>query len=142
MKSHYGSIHGRPVPQEGRFRGAARRTTGADVNETKKDLTEETDTCGEESDAEVVTVLPIDGVLDLHTFSPRDVPDLLDDYFAACLEKRILDLRIIHGKGKGILRDRVRSILARHPLVQGWTETPLEAGSWGATLVRLKPNAG
>ena len=83
--------------------------------------------------------LPIDGVLDLHTFSPRDLPDLLDDYLAACLDNGIFDVRIIHGKGKGILRDRVRSILKKHPLVESWSPAPLEAGDWGATLVRLKP---
>ena len=82
---------------------------------------------------------PIDGVLDLHTFSPRDLPDLLDDYLAECLDHRILDVRIIHGKGKGILRDRVRSILKKHPLVESWSPAPLEAGDWGATVVRLRP---
>lgn len=89
-----------------------------------------------ERDAAVV--IPIDGVLDLHTFSPKDVPDLLDDYFDACLDRGIRDLRIIHGKGKGVLRNRVRSLLARHRLVESWSEAPIEAGGWGATVVRLK----
>lgn len=84
-------------------------------------------------------VLPIDGVLDLHTFAPRDVSPLLDDYFDACLEAEIFDLRIIHGKGKGILRDRVKAILTKHPLVQEFSQAPLEAGGWGATVVRLRP---
>ena len=96
----------------------------------------------EEGDNEEAIVLPIDGVLDLHTFSPRELPDLLDDYLAACLEKDLLDVRIIHGKGKGILRDRVRAILSKHRLVESWHEAPLDAGGWGATLVRLKREAG
>lgn len=83
--------------------------------------------------------IPIDGVLDLHTFSPRDLPDLLDDYLAACLEEGILDVRIIHGKGKGVLRDRVKVLLQRHRHVESFAQAPLEAGGWGATIVRLKP---
>lgn len=82
--------------------------------------------------------IPIDGVLDLHTFSPKELPDLLNDYLEACLERGIYDLRIIHGKGKGILRDRVRAILSKHSLVQSFSEAPLDAGGWGATVVRLK----
>ena len=82
--------------------------------------------------------IPIDGVLDLHTFSPKELPDLLNDYLSACLEEQILDVRIIHGKGKGILRDRVRSILKKDSRVESFVEAPLEAGGWGATLVRLK----
>jgi DNA-nicking Smr family endonuclease len=84
--------------------------------------------------------MPIDGVLDLHTFSPKDVANLLDDYIEACLERGIHELRIIHGKGKGILRERVRAILARHSAVEHFSEAPLEAGAWGATLVILKQN--
>jgi DNA-nicking Smr family endonuclease len=87
---------------------------------------------------EDLVAIPIDGTLDLHTFSPKELPGLLDDYLEACLEKEILDVKIIHGKGKGILRDRVRSILKRHPLVAGFEQAPPEAGHWGVTLVRLR----
>jgi DNA-nicking Smr family endonuclease len=85
---------------------------------------------------------PITDILDLHTFHPRDVPDLLDDYFEACLEKGIGSVRIIHGKGQGILRRRVEAILARHPLVAAFRPAPPEAGGWGATLVDLHPATG
>jgi len=82
--------------------------------------------------------IPMDGILDLHTFSPKELPQLLDDYIEACLEAGIRDLRIIHGKGTGTLKTRVRSILARDPRVVDFGEAPLEAGGWGATVVRLK----
>lgn len=82
--------------------------------------------------------IPINGVLDLHTFSPKELPELLTDYLEACQEAGILDVRIIHGKGKGILRDRVRSLLDKNPLVESRSEAPLDAGGWGATLVRLR----
>ena len=97
-----------------------------------------------EKDLELETpiTLPIDGVLDLHTFSPREIEDLLDDYIQECVHTGIFDIRIIHGKGKGILKNRVHAILARHPLVESFTQAPLEAGGWGAVLVRLKKQPG
>jgi len=81
--------------------------------------------------------LPIDGVLDLHTFSPKDAASVVRDYLDACAEKGILDVRIIHGKGKGVLRRTVHAALNRHPRV---TEFRLDSGpgSWGVTLVRLE----
>ena len=82
--------------------------------------------------------IPIDGILDLHTFQPKEIPDLLDDYLTACHEEGILQVRIIHGKGKGIQKARVRALLSRHPLVQAIKNAPEEAGGWGATLVVLK----
>lgn len=92
----------------------------------------------EDLESETPVPLPIDGVLDLHTFSPREVDDLVDDYIHACVQAGLFDIRIIHGKGKGILKNRVHAILTRHPMVEGFSQAPLEAGGWGAVLVRLK----
>ena len=83
--------------------------------------------------------LPIDGVLDLHTFSPKDIGELVPDYLDACLEKGICEVRIIHGKGIGNLRRSVHAILARHPAVLSYTLDHPEYGGWGATLVHLRP---
>ena len=81
--------------------------------------------------------IPITDVLDLHTFQPKEVPDLLDDYFAACIEAGIFSVRIIHGKGTGVLKERVHRILQRHPQVTSFGKAPAETGGWGATLVEL-----
>ena len=83
-------------------------------------------------------IMPIEDVLDLHTFKPKDVPDLLSDYFSACIDADILSVRIVHGKGKGILKNRVQEILKKNPMVASFKDAPSEAGGWGATLVKLK----
>jgi DNA-nicking Smr family endonuclease len=83
--------------------------------------------------------LPIDGVLDLHTFQPKEVKDLLPEYIAACRGKGILQIRVIHGKGTGALRETVHSILDRLPEVISYRLAGEGAGGWGATLVELRP---
>jgi DNA-nicking Smr family endonuclease len=87
--------------------------------------------------------LPIDGVLDLHTFRPKEIKDLVMDYLAACQERRILQIRIIHGKGIGQLRQTVHALLAKHPEVITFSLDHPEYGGWGATLVQLRePGSG
>ncbi|MBN1930465.1 MAG: Smr/MutS family protein [Desulfobacterales bacterium] len=82
--------------------------------------------------------MPIEDVLDLHTFRPEDIPDLLSDYFEACIEVGIYSVRVIHGKGQGILKKRVQSLLKKYPMVKSFKPAPPEAGGWGATLVELR----
>ena len=81
--------------------------------------------------------LKIDGVLDLHTFQPREVKYLVPDYLDLCLAKGILEVRIIHGKGTGTMRRTVHAILGRIPEVASFKTAPENAGGWGATLVTL-----
>ncbi len=81
--------------------------------------------------------IPIDGVLDLHSFLPEEVASLLKDYIMACHEKGILELRIIHGKGKGVLRNTVHHILDKQPMVAHYHDDYGPSG-WGATVVYLR----
>ena len=83
-------------------------------------------------------VVPIEDSIDLHHFNPKEISDLICEYIHACREKNILSVRIIHGKGKGVLRERVHSILKKHPHVISYALGGIEAGGWGATCVTLK----
>lgn len=83
--------------------------------------------------------LVVDGILDLHMFSPRDIKILIPDYLDECRDKGILTVRIIHGKGTGTLRRTVHSILGKVPYVVSYSLAPEREGGWGATVVGLKP---
>ena len=91
------------------------------------------------NDDEVIHI-PIDGTLDLHMFSPKEAASVVDEYLRACIEKGIYDVKIIHGKGKGVLRRTVHALLEKHPLVLDFN---LDSGpsSWGASTVRLKKDS-
>lgn len=81
--------------------------------------------------------LEITDVLDLHTFPPSDVKDLVREYLDLAYDKGLRELRIIHGKGIGAQRRMVRTILERDPRVVAYGDPPGEAGGWGATWVTL-----
>ena len=82
-------------------------------------------------------VLEIDGTLDLHQFSPKDIKTLVPEYLLECRKKNIHEVRIIHGKGKGVLRRTVHSILGRLDYVVDFRLDDKTIGNWGATVVRL-----
>lgn len=82
--------------------------------------------------------IPIEDTLDLHTFQASEVPSLLEDYFSECVRKQIFQVRIIHGKGSGILKRRIQALLSASRMVEAFADAPPEAGGWGATLVTLK----
>ena len=89
-------------------------------------------------DPEEAVVLPISDVLDLHSFQPREVPDVVRDYLDAAHERGLRELRIIHGRGAGVQRATVRRLLERDPRVEAFGDAPLEAGGWGATWLRMR----
>lgn len=82
--------------------------------------------------------LEINGILDLHPFSPKDLKTLIPDYLEECRKKGIVEIKIIHGKGIGNIRRSVHTLLDRNPLVADYRQAELQSGSWGATIVTLK----
>jgi DNA-nicking Smr family endonuclease len=81
---------------------------------------------------------PITSVLDLHAFNPRDAKAVVEEYLVEARNRGLTALRIIHGRGIGVQREMVRSVLLRTPFVASFGDAPLEAGGWGATLVTLR----
>ena len=82
---------------------------------------------------------PITSELDLHTFRPNEISSLLPEYFLECRKRGLLEVRVIHGKGTGTLREGVHRLLKQMPEVVSFRLGDETSGSWGATLVRLKP---
>lgn len=85
-----------------------------------------------------VVVMPIEDAIDLHTFAPRDVASVVEEYLHEAQLRGFREVRIIHGRGKGVQRRVVRTVLSRHPAVEGFRDAPASRGGWGATVVWLK----
>ncbi len=86
----------------------------------------------------VARELAVDGEIDLHPFSPKEVAQVVRAYIDACLERGVYELRVVHGKGIGNLRRTVHALLAEHPAVASYRLGGHGEGSWGATMVSLK----
>ena len=82
--------------------------------------------------------VPIEGTLDLHAFAPRDVKSVVEEYVTAAHEAGLLEVRLIHGRGKGIQRGIVQQALERHPLVEEFWDA--SESHLGATVARLRRN--
>jgi DNA-nicking Smr family endonuclease len=82
--------------------------------------------------------VPIEDALDLHSFGPRDVASVVEEYLREAHARGFREVRIIHGRGIGVQRSIVRAVLSRHLLVASFADAPPERGGWGATLVRLR----
>lgn len=82
--------------------------------------------------------IPVTDVFDLHTVPPREVKAVVENYLEEAHRMGFRALRIIHGRGIGVQREMVRSILSKTPFVVSFSDAPLEAGGWGATIVTLK----
>lgn len=85
--------------------------------------------------------LPIEDVLDLHAFAPKEVPSVVEEYLEQCRQAGMSEVRLIHGKGTGAQRTIVRRLLENHPDVVSLVDAPPQTGGWGVTVVRLKPPA-
>lgn len=82
--------------------------------------------------------IPIEDIFDLHSVPPKDVQAVVEEYLIEARAAGLKELRIIHGRGIGVQREMVRSVLQRTPFVADFGDAPAEAGGWGATLVTLR----
>lgn len=89
-------------------------------------------------DDESPIAVPIGDSLDLHAFTPKDIPAVVADYLEECARRGFREVRLIHGRGTGTQRAVVRSLLAAHPLVTDFADAPPERGGWGATVAFLR----
>ena len=82
--------------------------------------------------------IPIEESIDLHLFRPSEIADVVEGYLEAAIEKGFREVRLIHGRGHGVQRGRIRRLLSNHPQVEHFNDAPGDRGGWGATLVWLR----
>jgi DNA-nicking Smr family endonuclease len=116
---------------QGRESGSHAAPSGAEIPEPGADT--------EHADIADVVEMPIDGELDLHTFSPKETREVVIAYIEEAHARGLREIRVVHGKGKGVQRRIVHSVLAEHPLVVRYRTAGEGRGGWGATLVELAP---
>jgi DNA-nicking Smr family endonuclease len=95
----------------------------------------------DDSPFDAPVVIPIEDAIDLHRFRPAEIVDVVEGYLEAAAERGYREVRIIHGRGRGVQRARVHRVLAESPHVERFAEAPAERGGWGATLVWLRVRA-
>ena len=87
---------------------------------------------------DVTFPVEVSAVIDLHTFRPAEIGDAVETYLAEARQRGFVVVRIIHGKGIGVQRERVRAVLGRTPFVERFEDAPMGAGGWGATIAWLR----
>ncbi len=83
-------------------------------------------------------MVPIEESIDLHSFHPREIVEVVDAYLDAAREAGFREVRLIHGRGKGVQRARVRAFLEGDPRIERFVEAPPGRGGWGATIAWLR----
>ena len=98
----------------------------------------ESSAIGADSPFDRPVAIPLSDSIDLHPFQPRDIPSVVEEYLQQSVQSGFTEVRLIHGKGQGVQRNIVRSLLSKHSAVRSFSDAPVEAGGWGSTIVVLK----
>jgi dsDNA-specific endonuclease/ATPase MutS2 len=108
------------------------------MDKRRKDKADNSDSFETDSPFGEPVEIPLQDSIDLHPFQPKDIPSVVEEYLEQCGLAGLAEVRIIHGRGTGVQRNIVRSILQKHPRVLAFQDAPPEAGGWGATVVLLR----
>jgi DNA-nicking Smr family endonuclease len=108
------------------------------MSEPDKKIADDVATSDPESPFAAAVEIELQDSIDLHHFQPKDISSVVEEYLAQCRQARLLEVRLIHGKGVGVQRNIIRALLSKHPAVLSFQDAPAEAGGWGATVVVLR----